>query len=118
MSLLSEYSEHSEQPKMQLIDDLSTLEFQKLLLLFNAIANGWSVKQLNRNQFEFEKDLASIPNRYKTQDGSDVKDSFLFKFLRNNLSLECQYNMSNISNISNANNASNASNASHAFLKY
>ncbi len=81
-----------KEPEMQLIGDMSTFDFQRVIFLFNAVMNGWSVRQLDENNFEFEKDLALIPNKYKTQDGKDVKDSFLFKFLKNNLSLECKYN--------------------------
>ena len=64
-------------------------DFQQLVFVFNAIMAGWKVKQLENNVFEFEKDLVEIPKKYLTNNGTDVKDTFLFKFLKNNLSLEC-----------------------------
>jgi hypothetical protein len=64
--------------------------FQQLLFVYNAITNGWSVKQIGNGLYEFEKDISEIPTRYKNSKGTDVKDTFIFKFLKNNLSLECR----------------------------
>ena len=66
--------------------------FQELVFIYNAIMNGWKVKQIGNGVFEFEKNLEDIPKKYKNESGKDVKDSFLFKFLKNNLSLECRIN--------------------------
>jgi len=64
--------------------------FQQLVFIYNAITNGWEVRDLGNGFYEFEKDLAEIPSKYKNQLGTDVKDSFLFKFLKNNMTLECR----------------------------
>ena len=74
---------------LQNLQNFQGQDFQKLVFVFNAIMDGWKVKQLENNVFEFEKELAEIPKKYLTNNGTDVKDTFLFKFLKNNLSLEC-----------------------------
>jgi hypothetical protein len=71
--------------------ETNTNNFQELVFIYNAIMNGWKVKQIGNGLFEFEKDLQDIPKKYKCSE-SGVKDSFLFKFLKNNLSLECKIN--------------------------
>ena len=70
--------------------ETNTDNFQELVFIYNAVMNGWKVKQLGNGLFEFEKDLQDIPKKYQSESG--VKDSFLFKFLKNNLSLECRIN--------------------------
>ena len=64
--------------------------FQQVVFIFNAITNGWEVRNLGNGHFEFEKDLSAIPSKYKNEHGTDVKDSFLFKFLKNNMTMECR----------------------------
>ena len=69
-----------------------TNQFQQLVFLYNAVMNGWTVKQIGDGLYELEKNLADIPTKYKNQYGNDVKESFIYKFLKNNLSLECGIN--------------------------
>lgn len=64
--------------------------FQQLVFIYNAMMDGWTVKQIGNGLYEFEKDLMDIPSKYRNQSGTDVKDTFIYKFLKNNLSLECR----------------------------
>ena len=64
--------------------------FQQLLFIFNAITNGWEVREVSSGVYECEKDIAAVPTKYKNANGTDVKDSFIYKFLKNNLSQQCK----------------------------
>jgi len=64
--------------------------FQQLLFIVNAISNGWVVREVSSGVYECEKDIAAVPTKYKNTEGTDVKDSFIYKFLKNNLSQQCK----------------------------
>jgi hypothetical protein len=57
---------------------IDVLKFQKMLLLFNSIEQGWSVKKHN-NSYVFSK---------KHEGKKEVlEESYLLKFMKNNLDL-------------------------------
>lgn len=66
---------------------------QQLVFVFNAIKDGWSIRRVNANTLEFEKSIKDIPQKYVKR-GNNIKDSFVFKFLRNNASMERALNQS------------------------
>lgn len=76
-------------------NELSTMTYpldyahlQQMVFVYNAVMNGWKVQRLDDGRFEFQKKLSCISEENKTEDGKNVKDSFVYKFLRNHLSLE------------------------------
>lgn len=55
------------------------VHIHKMLLVFNAILSGWTVRLSNRNTFEFKKDT----------DTQDVNlDEYVKKFITNNLNVD------------------------------
>jgi len=66
--------------------------FKQLLFVYNSIMNGWTVKHIGNGQYELEKNLSEIPSKYKTNGPNgiqDVKDTFIYKFLKCNLKDSC-----------------------------
>jgi hypothetical protein len=57
---------------------INTIQFQKMLLLFNAIEEGWTVKRRNES-YVFTK---NHENRKEV-----LQDSYLLKFMKTNLDL-------------------------------
>jgi hypothetical protein len=57
---------------------INTIQFQKMLLLFNAIEEGWTVKRKNES-YVFTK---NHENRKEV-----LQDSYLLKFMKTNLDL-------------------------------
>lgn len=55
--------------------DHNLMELQKMLFIYNAVTDGWTVRMLEDGRFEFQKERKKIT--------SDVcMDSFLEKFLK------------------------------------
>lgn len=57
---------------------INTIQFQKMLLLFNAIEDGWTVKRKNES-YVFTK---NHENKKEV-----LQDSYLLKFMKTNLDL-------------------------------
>jgi hypothetical protein len=67
-------------------NDLSGLNFentqiQKMVFIFNAVNDGWTVKKLDVDTYEFNMDTEKIKKEI-------VLDDYLKKFIRNNLDVE------------------------------
>ena len=67
-------------------NDLSGLNFentqiQKMIFIFNAVNDGWTVKKLDVDTYEFNMDTEKIKKEI-------VLDDYLKKFIRNNLDVE------------------------------
>lgn len=67
-------------------NDLSGLnvehtEIQKMVFIFNAINDGWTVKKLDVDTYEFNMDKEKIKKEI-------VLDDYLKKFIKNNLDVE------------------------------
>jgi hypothetical protein len=56
-------------------------EVQKMVFIFNAINDGWTVKKLDIGKYEFLMDKEKIKKEI-------VLDDYLKKFIKNNLSIE------------------------------
>ena len=67
---------------------LNYSKLQQMVFIYNCVMNGWKVQRLDDGRFEFEKELTCISPEEKMNGGKDVKDTFVYKFLRNHLSLE------------------------------
>lgn len=71
MNIINENNDDEEDPLRML------LYMMKGLLILNAVENGWSVKKIGTNAFEFKK---------KHEDMQDLlTEGELFRFLINNL---------------------------------
>jgi hypothetical protein len=67
-------------------NDLSGLNFentqiQKMVFIFNAVNDGWTVKKLDVDTYEFNMDTEKIKKEI-------VLDDYLKKFIKNNLDVE------------------------------
>lgn len=92
-------------------------QFQKMVFIYNAVMNGWTVKQLDDGRYEFTKEgnqnlltnqvepSPHDPNSANVNQGlspnnepqpssqiiptqnDDTANDFLYKFIRNNMSL-------------------------------
>ena len=59
-------------------------EILKMMFIYNAINDGWIVRKLNNNQYEFTKNIENnnlLKNIY-------LEESFLNNFISNNLKIE------------------------------
>lgn len=75
---------------MSIVNNSRSIDFfklQQMVFIYNAVMNGWQVQKIDNGSFEFQKQLACIEPANKNEIGTDVKDSFIYKFLRNHLSL-------------------------------
>ncbi len=64
--------------------DISAIEpneIQKMVFIFNAINDGWTVKKLDIGKYEFLMDKEKIKKEI-------ILDDYLKKFIKNNLSIE------------------------------
>jgi hypothetical protein len=67
-------------------NDFSGLNFentqiQKMVFIFNAVNDGWTVKKLDVDTYEFNMDTEKIKKEI-------VLDDYLKKFIKNNLDVE------------------------------
>ena len=62
------------------VEDTSLI-LQKMIFIYNALLNGWTVRMLEKNKFEFIKDKESIKREV------DLSD-YLRKFIQYNLNIE------------------------------
>ena len=56
-------------------------EIQKMIFIFNAINDGWTVKKLEEGKYEFNMDNDKIKKEI-------MLDDYLKKFIKNNLNIE------------------------------
>ncbi len=56
-------------------------QIQKMVFIFNAVNDGWTVKKLDVDTYEFNMDTEKIKKEI-------VLDDYLKKFIRNNLDVE------------------------------
>ena len=59
-------------------------EILKMMFIYNAINDGWIVRKLNNNQYEFTKNIENnnlLKNIY-------LEESFLNNFISKNLKIE------------------------------
>jgi hypothetical protein len=62
------------------VEDTSLI-LQKMIFIYNALLNGWTIRMLEKNKFEFIKDKESIKREV------DLSD-YLRKFIQYNLNIE------------------------------
>ena len=62
------------------LNNTNVIEMQKMVFLYNAILEGWTVKLLDENRFEFQKDTNKIKN-------INLED-YLRKFVLFNLNID------------------------------
>jgi hypothetical protein len=56
-------------------------EIQKMVFIFNAVNDGWTVKKLDVDTYEFNMDKEKIKKEI-------ILDDYLKKFIKNNLDVE------------------------------
>ena len=56
-------------------------QIQKMVFIFNAVNDGWTVKKLDVDTYEFNMDTEKIKKEI-------VLDDYLKKFIKNNLDVE------------------------------
>jgi len=60
--------------------NIDMLSLHKMLFIYNAIINGWTVKQISKNNFEFVKNKKKVKKEI-------FLDNFLKYFTKNNLDI-------------------------------
>ena len=60
---------------------MDTIKLQKMIFIYNALCNGWSVKCLENNKFEFVKNKSKVKKEINLND-------YLKKFVEYNLNIE------------------------------
>tara|TARA_B110000977_G_C10598851_1_gene307372 strand:- start:77 stop:340 length:264 start_codon:yes stop_codon:yes gene_type:complete len=63
----------------------------KMLFIYNAINEGWTVKKLNNNKYEFKNNNKEIKKEF-------ILENFLDKFIDNNLTIDNIINSEIINN--------------------
>ena len=61
--------------------NVENTQIQKMVFIFNAINDGWTVKKLDVDTYEFNMDTEKIKKEI-------VLDDYLKKFIKNNLDVE------------------------------
>lgn len=61
-------------------DNLNIIEFQKMIFIYNALKDGWSVKMINNGKYEFKKSKTNIKKELLLED-------YLKKFIEYNLNI-------------------------------
>ena len=61
-------------------DNLNIIEFQKMIFIYNALKDGWSVKMINNGKYEFKKSKSNIKKELLLED-------YLKKFIEYNLNI-------------------------------
>ena len=62
------------------LSNIDVIQMQKMVFIYNAIIEGWTVKMLDKDRFEFQKDRKKIKN-------INLED-YLRKFLLFNLNID------------------------------
>jgi hypothetical protein len=62
------------------MSELSMIQIQKMVFVFNAVLAGWSVRMVDNDMFEFSKDATN----------QEVNlEEYLRRFVAHNLSIDC-----------------------------
>ena len=61
-------------------NNLNIIEFQKMIFIYNALKDGWSVKMINNGKYEFKKSKSNIKKELLLED-------YLKKFIEYNLNI-------------------------------
>lgn len=61
--------------------DLNLLSLHKMLFIYNAVLNGWTVKKLPNNKFEFKKHKDDVKKEL-------YLDTYLDHFTKSNLNID------------------------------
>lgn len=77
------------------LTNVDVRHLQKAIFVYNAVINGWTVKQLDDGRYEFVKEFSplSLTNGSDSTENSDESsqgsvNQYLMKFIRNNLCLD------------------------------
>tara|TARA_B110000208_G_C11798290_1_gene440660 strand:- start:3101 stop:3343 length:243 start_codon:yes stop_codon:yes gene_type:complete len=54
------------------IDDKSKIKLLKMMFLYNALKDGWCIKEINRNKYEFTKSDRDIVKDFHSEDFLDI----------------------------------------------
>ena len=65
------------------MDQISPKEIQKMVFIYNAVNQGWTVKKIEKSKYEFTKELNNLKNKKEIN-----FENYLKKFLLFNLSIE------------------------------
>ena len=65
------------------MEHISPKEVQKMVFIYNAVNDGWSVKKIEKSKYEFTKELNNFKNKKEIN-----FENYLKKFLLFNLSIE------------------------------
>lgn len=65
------------------MEQISSKEIQKMVFIYNAINDGWSVKKIEKSKYEFTKELNNFKNKKEIN-----FENYLKKFLLFNMSIE------------------------------
>ena len=57
-------------------------DLQKMIFIFNAVNDGWTVKKISDDKYEFLKDNEHIKKEI------ELNNDYLKKFIKNNLSVK------------------------------
>ena len=66
---------------MQNSEEISLILLQKMIFIYNALLQGWTIKMIESDKFEFTKGTELIKKEVNMTD-------FLKKFIQYNLSIE------------------------------
>ena len=61
--------------------DLDLLSLHKMLFIYNAVLNGWTVKLISKNNFEFKKSKDDVKKEI-------YLDDYLKQFVKSNLNID------------------------------
>ena len=61
--------------------DNNLIEVQKMIFIYNAVKDGWTVKMLDNGKYEFKKNKNDLKQELNLED-------FLKKFIVENLNME------------------------------
>ena len=68
--------------------NLDLLNLHKMLFIYNAVINGWNVRQISKDNFEFKKNKDDVKKEI-------YLDDFLKHFVKDNLNIDHLINNSN-----------------------
>jgi hypothetical protein len=70
--------------------EVDTKHLQRAIFVYNALLTGWSAKILPDGRYEFSKNLENEDRGNSTvMNGGEVSfHDYLYKFIRNNISLD------------------------------
>lgn len=73
-------SDYMSSPEINIYSNLDHISMQKVLFIYNAVIDGWTVKMLSKDKYEFKKNKSSISKNI------DIND-YLKDFVKDNLNI-------------------------------